>query len=175
MGDRFGYFISRERWHLDQAGVYRYMISARWQGYNGHMPGLPGEGGYLFVRDSGAADQVGLQLALSGQQIFDVATGMVIRGSSTAEEVFYTSLTPGAVIDQGRIPVINGSFSYKLDPSAINRRIPIYDIEDRLSGRKETGRIIHLAFFSLERPAHRKPYYAFTRVVVRGTTVLYTP
>jgi len=173
-GDGFGHFISSERWRLDQAGVYQYRLSAEWQGHKGHMPGLPSEGGFLFVRDANASNQPGLRLELKEQQTFEVATGMKIAGFSSAKEVYFTALTPGALIDQGRIPVKEGKFSYQLDPVSINRRIPIYDIENRRNRGKEIGKIIHLAFFSLEKTAEGKPFYSFTRVIVRGNMVLYT-
>lgn len=72
------------------------------------------------------------------------------------------------------LPVEGGKFQYRFDPAAINQRIPIYDVENRRSGRKETGRVVHLTFFSLETAADGTAYHAFTRVIFRGTTAIYT-
>ncbi|MBF0501590.1 MAG: hypothetical protein HQM09_15735 [Candidatus Riflebacteria bacterium] len=172
--DKFGHFIGHERWPLEQAGVYVFKISADWNGHKGYVPGLPEEGGFLFVRESTAPNQSGLKLALAEQQTFDVTAGLKIDGSSSADEVCFTAIMPGAIIDQGRIPVKNGSFTYHLDPAEVNRRIPIYDIENRGTRHKEIGRIIHLTFFSFEKPTDIKPFHSFNRVVIRGTTALYT-
>ncbi|MBF0502740.1 MAG: hypothetical protein HQM09_21580 [Candidatus Riflebacteria bacterium] len=170
--DKFGHFIGSERWKLDQPGVYVFKIDADWEGHKGYVPGLPQEGGFLFVRESGSPNQPGLKLSLAEQQTFDVSTGLKIDGSSTADEVYFTAIMPGAIIDVGRIPVKNGSFTYLLDPADVHRRIPVYDIENRHSGSKEVGRIIHLTFFSFEKPADAKPFHSFSRVIIRGNTAL---
>jgi hypothetical protein len=175
IGDSFGSFAGPERWPLDRPGVYRYTVEADWKGHKGVVPGLPGEGGYLFVLEnprSSAAQP--LELRLENQQSFNPEKGLQIEGHSTGQTVYFTALTPGAVVDQGRIPVKDGSFRYLFDPEAIHRRIPIYDTENRRTGRKEIGRIIHLTFFSEERTATGTPYHAFARVIFRGSTAIYT-
>lgn len=173
-GDKLGYFVSPERWRLIQAGVYTYTISADWNGHKGHMPGLPEGGGYLFVREGAPPNRLGLRFSLAEEQTFDAREGLEIQGYSSAGDVYYTALMPGAVIGQGRIPVKSGSFSFLLDPSAVNKQAPIYDIENRLNGRNETGRIIHITFFSLEKPAGMQPFHSYARVIIRGNTAYYT-
>ena len=175
IGDRFGSFVGSDRWPLDQTGVYVYSIKSEWQGYNGCMPGLPEEGGYLFVIEKSCpAGAAGLRLGLKNQQLIDADKGLVIEGRSTAREVYFAAVTPGAVVDQGRVPVEGGFFSYHFDPTAIHRRIPIYDIANLRSGRREIGRVIHLTFFSAEKAADGTPYHAFARVILRGTLAIYT-
>jgi len=75
------------------------------------------------------------------------------------------------VIEQGELPVIDGRFSYHFDPVAINKRIPIYDIENRRAGRPEVGRVVHLSFFAEEHPPEAPPYHDFARLILRGTRV----
>ncbi|MBF0500673.1 MAG: hypothetical protein HQM09_11115 [Candidatus Riflebacteria bacterium] len=173
--DKFGQFISSERWSLDQPGVYFFKIAAEWEGHKGCVPGLPDEGGFLFVRESIVPNQSGLKLVLTEQQTFDISAGLKIDGYSTADEVCFTAIMPGAIIDQGRIPVKNGSFTYLHDPADVHRRIPIYDIENRRNGSKEIGRVVHLTFFSFEKPADANPFHSFNRVVIRGNTAFFTP
>jgi len=170
VGDRFGAFIASERWSLDQPGLYLYSVAATWNGHEGHMPGLPEEGGFLFVveKERGASDG-SLRLALPAQQTFSVERGLDIYGQTTGSTVYYAAVTPGAVVDEGKLDVHGGRFSYRLDPEAIHGRIPIYDIENLRTGRKEIGRVIHLTFFSQERDGS----HAFARVILRGTTALY--
>ncbi len=173
--DRFGSFAGTERWPLDQPGVYVYTVKTDWQGYPGCVPGLPAEGGYLFVKEKIApAGASGLKLTLPNQQVFPVEKGLTIEGKSTAEIVFFAAVMPGAVVDQGRIPVERGSFKYHFDSEALNRRMPIYDIVNQRSGRKEIGRVIHLTFFSCEKSPDLTPYHAFARVILRGNTAIYT-
>jgi hypothetical protein len=172
-GDRLGHFVSPERWRLSRAGVYVYRITADWNGHKGYMPGLPEEGGYLFVKEGAPPNQPGLRLALDDQQTFDVKEGLQIKGSSSAGDVYFTAIMPGAVISQGRIPVKSGSFSYLVEPSVINKRTPIYDIENKRNGRSEIGRIMHITFFSLEKPANLRPFHSYARVIIRGDTAFY--
>jgi hypothetical protein len=47
-GDSFGYFTSKEKWPLDQPGVWTYTVNATWNGLKGRVPGLPDQGGYIF-------------------------------------------------------------------------------------------------------------------------------
>ena len=115
-----------------------------------------------------------MRFSLADQQTFDVKEGLEIKGYSSAGEVYYTAIMPGAVIGQGRIPVKNGSFSYRFDPLAMNKRIPIYDIENKRNGREEIGRIMHITFFALEKPADLQPFHSHARVIVRGNTAIYT-
>ena len=49
VGDRFGSFAGPTAWPLDVPGVYRYQVTANWNGYEGRMPGLPESGGEFFV------------------------------------------------------------------------------------------------------------------------------
>src|SRR5208337_2709236 len=109
IGDPLGSFVGLERWQLDQAGVYVYSINSEWKGHKGCMPGLPEEGGYLFVTEKNQpAGAGGLRLTLKNQQGFEVEKGLMIEGRSAASEVYFAAVTPGAVIDQGCIPVKGG-------------------------------------------------------------------
>ena len=47
-GDHFGYFTSKEKWPLDQPGVWTYTVNATWKGFKGRVPGLPDQGGYYL-------------------------------------------------------------------------------------------------------------------------------
>ncbi|MDR3564567.1 MAG: hypothetical protein P4N59_24480 [Negativicutes bacterium] len=173
-GDPFGYFIGGERWTLDRPGVYVFSVKADWQGYPGSIPGLGDQGGYLFVTENGdPARALGLKLLLKREQTFSVDEGLVIEGQTTAEQIYFAAVTPGAVVDQGILAVTGGRFTYRVDPAAIYRRIPIYDIENHRSGRKEIGRVIHLTFFSRETTDSRANH-AFARVILRGTSAIYT-
>ena len=170
IADRFGAFIGQARWGLDQPGVYVYTLTADWNGHAGRMPGLPQEGGFLFVIETKRpGGSPGLRLTLPGQLTFPVERGLVIEGVTTGDAVYYAAVTPGAVVDQGRLEVQGGRFQYRFDPEAIHQRIPIYDVQNLRTGRKETGRVIHLTFFTQE----QNGAHAFARVILRGTTAIY--
>ena len=174
-GDSFGSFAGSERWTLDQPGVYRYTVSSTWQGYPGIVPGLPDEGGYLFVLEKNTPMGANnLKLKMKNQQTFAVPNGLQIEGSSTSEKVYFAAVTPGAVVAQGVLPVVNGTFQYHFDPATIHQRIPIYDISNLRSGKPEIGRIIHLTFFAQEKADQGINYHSFARVIFRGTTAIYT-
>jgi len=170
-GDRFGSFVGREKWPLDEAGVYEYTVKADWRGFSGLVPGLPEGKGYVFVAEKGPNTRHGLFLETSPRYAFTVEKGLLITGRSTASKVYYTIITPGVVIEQGDIPVIDGKFSYHFDPVAVNKRIPIYDIENRRAGRPEVGRVVHLSFFAEEHPPEGTPFHDFARLILRGTRV----
>lgn len=136
------------------------------------MPGLPATGGVFFVlakeRPSGAR---GLVLDLAGQSTFPLSAGVVIAGTSTAKEVHFALITPGAVIAIGRLPVENGRFRFSLDPAAINASVPIYDIVNAATGKPEIGRLLHLTFFSEESTPGGALFQDMTRVIIRNTVI----
>lgn len=174
-GDAGGSFAGADRYPLDRPGFYSYTVEADWEGYPAHVPGLPDDGGHIYVIEKvRPAGPSSLKLGLKPQQTFKIEDGLPVPGSSSGERVYYAAVTPGAVIDQGVLPVEDGKFQYKFDPAAINQRVPIYDIENVRSGKKETGRVVHLTFFSEEQAADGSSYHAFARVILRGTTAIYT-
>jgi hypothetical protein len=171
-GDSFGYFTSKEKWPLDQPGVWTYTVDAAWNGHRGRVPGLPEEGGYIFVLDNGEPGGSGMTLNLSGEQTFSPADGLVIQGSSSASRVYYAAIIPGAVLEEGTIPVVGGNFTYRFDPKRMADRIRAYEITNLASGSPEMGRIVHLTFFSAEK-GPSGPYHSFVKVILRGNTALY--
>jgi len=172
IGDKFGYFTSKDKWTLDQPGVWNYTINATWNGYKGRVPGLPDEGGYIFVLENGDPGGPGMTLNLSGEQTFSPTSGLEIHGNSSASQVYFAAITPGAVLDQGIIPVSEGKFIYKFDPNKMADKIKTYDIINLENGKPEIGRIVHLTFFSEEKGTNG-PYHSFVRVIFRGTTAIY--
>jgi hypothetical protein len=174
-GDASGSFAGADKVALDKPGLYSYTVQSDWQGNPGHVPGLPDDGGYIYVIEkSRPAGPSGLKLGLKSQQSFKIEDGLVIPGVSTGDKVYFAAVTPGAVVDQGVLPVEGGKFQYKFDPAAVHQRIPIYDVENVRSGKRETGRVVHLTFFSQEKGADGSSYHAFARVIFRGTTAIYT-
>lgn len=171
-GDRFGYFTSNEKWVLDQPGVWTYSVNAIWNGYKGRVPGLPDSGGYIFVLENGATNGPGLSLDMPEDQKFSPMDGLLIQGNSSASKVYFAVITPGAVLDEGVLPAVNGRFSYRFNPKAMADKIKTYDIINLVNGNPEIGRIVHITFFSEER-GDRGPYHSFARVILRGTEAIY--
>jgi len=171
-GDRFGYYTAKDKWPLDQAGVWVYTVNATWNGFKGRVPGLPNEGGYIFVLENKTPDGPGITLNLSEQLGFSPTDGLEIHGNSSASEVYFAAIIPGAVLEEGKIPVADGKFTYKFDPKRMADKIKTYDIINLVNGKPEIGRIVQLTFFSEEKDANG-PYHSFIRVILRGTTAIY--
>ncbi len=172
--DKFGTFAGKDRWLLDIPGVYSFRLTADWQGFQGHMPGLPETGGELYVVEKGQTTfPSGLQLNLAETSYFSASGTLTITGSSTAKSVEYAAVTPGAVIAQGFVPVVAGKFSYTFDPAAISKAFPTYDIVNLVNGVPEIRDVVQLTFSSTERTATGTIYHTFARVLMRGTTVIY--
>jgi hypothetical protein len=53
--------------------------------------------------------------------------------------------------------VDGGRFAYRFDPTAVSQRIPIYDIENRRTRRKELGRVLHLTFLAQQKTPEGTP------------------
>ncbi|MBI4902687.1 MAG: hypothetical protein HY820_03580 [Acidobacteria bacterium] len=173
-GDGAGSWVG-SRWTLDQPGVYRYQLEADWEGHTGVMPGLPREGGELYVIEQGKpADAPELQFDLPVESTFDPARPFRISGSSTASSVYVAAVIPGAVIDQVEIPVANGKFEYTFDPQQVHEKTPTYDVQHRVTGRSELGDIVHLTFFSKEKHPSGAGYHSFARVILRGSRAVCT-
>ena len=173
-GDRFGSFAGTDRWTLDVPGAYRFFLEAEWQGYKGYMPGLPPQGGEFYVVEKDRpADAPRLRLNLPVQSTFTPTAGLTITGTSTAQEVRYAAVIPGAVIAQGTLAVNGGKFQYFFDPAAINKETPTYDTIYLPTGRSEIKDVVHLTFSSKEVAPDGKTYHSFTRVILRGNQVIY--
>lgn len=173
VGDKFGYFVGADKWQLDQPGVYSYTVTSDWQGFEGRVPGLTPGAGYIFVLEKNRPTGKGIKLNLKNQQSFPVAEGLLLEGTTTSDVVYYTCITPGAVIEQGTLSVTNGRFFYRFDPVVINQRIPIYDIENHRTNHKDIGRVIHFTLFTGEKSEEGKIYHSYARVIMRGNTAIY--
>ncbi len=172
-GDAFGNFAGPVKWVLDIPGVYRFTIQGDWNGHKGYMSGLFGTNGEIYVIEKVRPVQPStLVLNLPEQSTFDAAKGLTIIGSSTALTVHYAAVTPGAVVDQGALPVANGKFTYQFDPAAINRKVITYDTKNIVTGKAEIMDVVQLTFFSEEFLPDGTSYHAFVRVLLRGNTVI---
>lgn len=171
-GDDYGSFAARDRFIFDQPGVYRYTMDAEWQGFKAGVPGLPAEGGDLYVIESnkpaGAAE---LQLDIPEDSTMDPVAGIRITGSSTASRVYVAAVIPGAVIDHQWLEVSGGKFAYTLNPKSIESRTQTYDTAHRVTGAPTIGDVIHLTFFSREE-GPLGAWHSYRRVIVRGTKLL---
>jgi len=175
VGDASGSWAGTSRWTFDTPGVYRYTVDAEWNGYPGVVPGLPRDGGLIFVTDrerpSGAST---LAFNLPPLSKFDPAVGTIFNGTSTAATVTYAAVIPGAVLGQGTLPVTNGKFTYAFDPAAIHRSTPTYDTVNVVTKAPEVSDIVHFTFFSQEKASDGRSYWTFVRLIIRGNTIHYT-
>ncbi len=172
LGDKFGSYVARDKFIMDQPGVYRYTMDGEWQGFKGDVPGLPAEGGDIYVieanKPAGAAE---LQLDIPEESAMDPVAGIRITGKSTASRVYAAAVIPGAVIDQQWLEVSGGKFAYALNPKAIESWTQTYDTAHRVTGVPTIGDVIHLTFFSKEE-GPLGAWHSYRRVIVRGTKVL---
>jgi hypothetical protein len=168
VSDALGSFSGKDRWVMDVPGVYRYQIEGEWEGHRAIVPGLPAEGGDLYVLEANPPAGVkGIEIANADGMTFDPVQGIHIVGRSTAESVRFAAVMPGAVLAQGDVKVVNGQFDYYFNPSDFHDRAQTYDVTNRVSGKAELGDVVHLTFFSKEKAGH----HSFVRVVVRGNQV----
>ena len=174
-GDPYGTFVGKDKWVLDTPGIYRYTLEGEWNGYRAIMPGLPTTGGEFYVVEKGKDPySPEINLYLPPESVFDPLEGIHITGSSSAQQIYYAAVIPGAVIDQGYVPVHNGRFDYFFNPTSINAKTPTYDVTNRVSGRPEIGDVVHLTLFSEEKSAEGVVSHSFARVIIRGTKVICT-
>jgi len=168
-GDSSGSFAGATRVTLDQPGLYRYQLEGDWNGHRAVMPGLPAGGGELYVIEKDRpANATSLKLNLLEESTIDPVTGTRISGSSTSNEVYYAIVIPGAVLDQGYLPVKNGVFEYQLNPKAFEQKTQTYDTQYRVNGQPQIGDVMHITFFSKEQ-GPEGVWHSFRRVIVRGT------
>jgi len=171
-GDQYGYFIAADKWLLDQAGLWTYTVNATWNGYRGKVPGLSESGGWIFVLENTIAPGSGMTLRMPQVQTFSPTVGLNVSGETSGSRVYYAAIIPGAVLEQGVLPVDNGTFLYTFDPQRMADKIQTYDIINIVNGVPQIGDVVHLTFFSEEQGPHEL-YHSFVRVVLRGTTALY--
>jgi hypothetical protein len=171
-GDQYGYFVAVDKWLLDKAGLWVYNVTATWNDTQGRVPGMPSEGGWIFVLENGPAPATGLTLKMPTIQTFSPTTGLNVTGNTTASKVYYAAIIPGAVLEEDVLQVNNGTFQYTFDPKRMADKIKTYDIVNLVNGKLEIGRVVHLTFFS-EEQGPNGTYHSFARVVLRGTTAIY--
>ncbi len=168
-----GSWAGTERWTLDAPGMYRYTVDADWNGYAGIVPGIPPEGGAMYVvekeRPAGAR---GIAFELPPISSLDPAKATTFRGASSAAEVAYAMITPGAVLAQGTLPVSKGAFTFRFDPAAIYELAQTFEVKNNNSGKPELANVVHLTFFARE--TSPSPFHSFVRLIVRGNKVHYT-
>lgn len=173
--DASGSFAGPTAYPLTQPGVYRYQLTADWNGFQGRMPGLPDSGGEFYVyTDPKPAGATGLQVDLPNQSYFASDGVLSVKGHSSAASVRYALIMPGAVLQQADVPVVNGEFTLTIDPAALHRMVPIYDTHSVTDGRPMLGRVLHLTFLSQETAPDGSRFWDFHRVVVRGNQALST-
>jgi len=169
--DAGGSFAGPTAYTLSEPGIYRYQLTATWNGHAGRMPGLPDSGGEFYVyTEPRPAGATGLELDMANQWSFPATGPLVVHGRSTAARVRYALIMPGAVLAQGDVPVAGGAFTLSIDPAALHRTVPIYDTHSVTDGRPMLGRVLHLSLFSEEAAPGGGRFWDFRRVVVRGTT-----
>jgi hypothetical protein len=168
VSDVYGSFAGKDRWVMDIPGVYRFQVEGDWNGHRAVMPGLPEEGGELYVLEAKPPEGAkGIEITNADGSTFDAVQGVHIVGKTTAESVHYAAVMPGAVLTQGDVTVVNGQFDYYFNPSEFGRRAITYDVTNRVNGRAELGDVVHLTFFAKEKEGH----HSFVRVIVRGNQV----
>ncbi len=172
VGDAYGSFSGPTAYPLDVPGIYRYQATGTWNGFTGKMPGLPDSGGMFFVFPKDRPGST-LTLDLPSTTTFPASGTLTVTGESTSDKVTYALIMPGAVLGQGELPVTGGKFQLVLDPVALNKVAPIYDIHNITTGAPQVGRVLHLTFFALEKAADGSRYWDFKRLVVRGTTAVW--
>jgi hypothetical protein len=172
-GDQYGYFTGSKGFVLNQTGVWTYAVNATWNGYQGHVPGLPDAGGWIYVIENGAPPGPGITMKMPTQQTFSPTAGLNVTGQTTASKIFYAIIIPGAVLEEGVLPVSNGTFTYYFNPQAMASKIKTYDVIYYANGQAQIGKIVHLSFFSEEKTSDGTVYHSFVRVVLRGTTAVY--
>jgi hypothetical protein len=172
VSDAYGSFSGKDKWVLDTPGIYQYWIDANWNSYPAMMPGLPPQGGELYVLEAQPPPNAkGIQVTTPDGTTFDPVAGTHIVGLSTADTVHYTVVMPGAVLDQGDLPVTLGHFDYYFNPAGLHNRAQTYDVTDRTTGKPALGDVVHLTLFSVEKTADGQSYHSFVRVIVRGNQV----
>lgn len=143
-----GGFAGKERVTLDVPGTYRFFLMGEWQGHLGYMPGLPPDGGEVYVVEKDRpADAPRLRLNLPVQSTFTPTAGLTITGTSTAKVVRFAAL--------------------------LHRDTPTYDTVYIPTGRSEIRDVVHLTFSSQELAPDGRTCHSFTRVILRGNQVLY--
>jgi hypothetical protein len=134
---------------------------------------LVDRGEFYVVEKERPANAPPLRLDLPEESSFLPKAALRITGWSTAQTVHYAAVITGAVVDQGSLTVNGGKFEYRFDSVAISQATLTYDITNLKTGRPEIFDVVHLTFFSKEQAPGGGSYHSYSRVIIRGTRVLY--
>ncbi len=173
VGDATGTFVG-SKWTLDIPGIYRFFLTGDWQGNQAVMPGMPPEGGFMYVIEANRpADAPELSFNLPPVSTFNPTLGLTLAGKSTAQTVSYAAIMPGAILDEGVLAVHDGRFQYFFSPKSIAERTPTYGMTNRGTGATAMGDVVHITFFSEEIAPDGRKYHSFARILLRGTQVIW--
>jgi hypothetical protein len=170
--DAYGSFSGKDRWVLDTPGLYKYNVEASWNGFPAVMPGLPKDGGDIYVLEAKMPEGAkGIQITTADGSTVDAVAGGHIVGLTTASTVHYAVMIPGAVLDQGELNVTGGQFDYYFNPAGLHNRAQTFDVADRNTGKAILGDAVHIALFTTEKMSDGTTYHSYQRVVVRGNQI----
>ena len=113
-------------------------------------------------------------LDLAPESSFSPDRILTLSGSSEAESVYYAAVIPGAVLDQGVVPVKSGKFRLNFDPVLMSHVAPTYDVTNLVRRTPEIRDVVHLTLFSKEIAPDGSAYHSCVRVIIRGNRVFYT-
>jgi len=178
--NRLGQFPrGRYRASLDEPGAWRVRHRLAYAGKTGDVLGSE-DGEYSFYVIPAEADRV-YELPLDLPPISRIGPGQVVRLSGAVPAgvrdglLHYTVISPGVILDEGTLPVMDGVFCYEFDPWETGRRVPFYDTSDYLTGEPTLSDTVVITLFLEGRRRDGTNVYAHRTVAMRGSTVINLP
>ena len=84
----------------------------------------------------------------------------------------YSTISPGLIIEEGKLAVEGGKFAYEFDPWATGERFPFFDTVDCLSGRPALCDTVVFNLFFEGKRANGEKVFGVKVVAMRGDAVI---
>ncbi len=171
--DSYGLFKVPAAWICEKPGVFTVFFKLQYNNIEGPTVGKPNGKYYLYCVEKNTPYKIRFKVPRA--TTFDPLDALEIKGLLPDEwvdgKVYFTTVTPGVILSDGELPVVNKSFKYRHVPadSAVFTNVrKMYDITGNRPGYWDT---VLITFFADGVASDGKRITAATEVVIRGDKV----
>jgi hypothetical protein len=163
---------------LNEPGVWRARQKLAYKGKTGDVLGS-GDGEYMFfVAPKDPKRCIDLEVDLPAFTALRPGQKVVLSGTLPGDvnegTLYYSTVSPGLILEEGSRPVEKGVFRYVFDPWEAGKKFPFYDTVNHLTGRPELCDTVIFNLFFVGKRKNGKDVFGVKVLAMRGNLVINT-